>query len=213
MRSDDAMVLPESKKTRRQAYADQTREAIVGSARSLFAEKGYAATTVEEIARRANVAGITVYTTVGGKSGLLRHLMDIWSTAPVVENTLEEIHALGNGGDVVLAVARVSRAMREQFGDIIYVMLNAAPNDAEVAASLRIATERYQASFVTVAEHLRKLEALQEGLNVATAAEILWFYFGYSSYRTLHDENGWSYDQAEAWLAGAARRALLETLG
>ena len=213
MHSVKATVLPESKKTRRQAYADQTREAIVGSARSLFAERGYAATTVEEIARRANVAGITVYTTVGGKSGLLRHRMEIWSTAPVVENTLEEVHALEDGADVVLAAARVSRSMREQFGDIIYVMLNAAPNDLEVAANLRIATERYKASFVTVAEHLRKLEALQDGLSVGTAAEVFWFYFGYSSYRTLHDENGWSYDQAEAWLAEAAKKALLKTHG
>ena len=90
-------MLSEPKKSRRQAYAGQTREAIVDSARSLFAEKGYAATTVEEIARRANVAAITVYTTVGGKSGLLRHLMEIWSAAPIVEDTLEKIHAERGG--------------------------------------------------------------------------------------------------------------------
>ena len=209
----DVMTPPEAKKTRRQAYADQTREAIVGAARSLFAEKGYAATTVEEIARRANVAGITVYTTVGGKGGLLRHLMEVWSAAPIVENTLKEIHALEKGADVVLAVARVSRTMREQFGDIIYVMLNAAPNDAEVAANLEIATQRYKASLVAVAKHLRNLKALQKGWKVETAAEILWFYFGYSSYRTLHDENGWSYDQAETWLAAAATTALLKVPG
>lgn len=203
----------EPKKTRRQTYAGQTREAIVGSARSLFAEKGYAATTVEEIAKRANVAAITVYNTLGGKSGVLRHLMEIWSTAPAVENTLKEIHALGDGADVVVAVARVSRAMREQFGDIIYVMLNAAPHHAEVAANLSIATERYKNSFLTVAEHLSELGALQDGLSVQMAAEVFWFYFGYSSYRTLHDENGWLYDGAETWLAESAKGATLKPLG
>ena len=38
---------------------------------------------------------------------------------------------------------------------------------------------------------------------------MLWFYFGYSSYFTLHDDNGWSYRRAERWLAGQARRELL----
>jgi len=39
--------------------------------------------------------------------------------------------------------------------------------------------------------------------------DILWFYFGYASYFTLHDENGWSYERAERWLADQACRELL----
>jgi hypothetical protein len=41
------------------------------------------------------------------------------------------------------------------------------------------------------------------------ATDVLWFYFGYSSLSTLHDENSWAYDEAEQWLADQATRELI----
>jgi hypothetical protein len=38
---------------------------------------------------------------------------------------------------------------------------------------------------------------------------VLWFYFGYASLFTLHDDNSWSYERAEQWLANQACRELL----
>jgi hypothetical protein len=78
-----------------------------------------------------------------------------------------------------------------------------------VAASLQVATARYRRSFEIVAAHLEKHRAIRSGVDVATAAEVLWFYFGYSSYYTLHNEIGWSYDRAQKWLAEGAIKALL----
>jgi hypothetical protein len=43
--------------------------------------------------------------------------------------------------------------------------------------------------------------------------DLLWFYFGYSSYFTRHDDNGWSYERAEHWLADQAIAALLSPPG
>ena len=60
-------------------YAEQTRQAIIAAARRLFAEQGYAQTKMEEIARAAQVAPITVYSAVGGKLGILRTFTEIWS--------------------------------------------------------------------------------------------------------------------------------------
>jgi len=48
---------------------------------------------------------------------------------------------------------------------------------------------------------------------VAETVDLLWFYFGYSSYFTLHDDNGWSYERAEHWLADQAIAALLSPPG
>ena len=39
---------------------------------------------------------------------------------------------------------------------------------------------------------------------------MLWFYFGYQSYFTLHDDNAWTYQRAEQWLADQACEALLD---
>ena len=203
-------LLPEPKVSRRQEYADQTRAAIISAARKLFAEKGYAATRVEDIASLARVAAITVYTVVGGKAGLLRILMDIWSAAPIVEITLNSVQKMKDPRGVLESVVRASRSMREDYGDIIYVMLNAAPHDEAVAECLDIATARYRQSFLTVAEDLLDLKALRPELTLQDAADSLWFYLGYWGWYTLHNENKWSYEKAEQWLLKATTHALLQ---
>src|SRR5665647_2825572 len=52
--------------------ADATRLAIATTAGRLFAERGYAATSIEEIAAAAGVGRATVFTSVGGKPELLK---------------------------------------------------------------------------------------------------------------------------------------------
>ena len=68
--------------TRRDEYAQATRQAILDSARALFAERGYFATKVDDIAAKARVAPATVYAVTGGKYGLLTELTRIW-TRPI----------------------------------------------------------------------------------------------------------------------------------
>jgi len=90
------------------------------------------------------------------------------------------------------------------------VMLATAPHDRAVAAALRSATSVYRKAFVPLAERLATLGALRQGVSVDTAVDLFWFYFGYTSYFTLHDDNGWSYERAEHWLAEQACRELLK---
>src|SRR5436190_23776005 len=52
--------------------AEATRLAIAAAAGRLFAERGYAATSIEEIATAAAVGRATVFSSVGGKPELLK---------------------------------------------------------------------------------------------------------------------------------------------
>ena len=196
--------------TRRQMYAEQTRQAIIAAARRLFAKKGYAQTKVEEIARAAQVAPITVYSTVGGKLGILRTLMEIWSATPKNDELLNRVLAEREPRAVIACLAAGVRSLREEFGDIAYFMQDAAPHDPDVHKSLEVATGRYRAFFVQVVEHLANLGSLRPDLTPRDAADICWFYFGYWGYYTLHNENGWPYERAEAWLCDMATAALLK---
>src|SRR5581483_7518378 len=54
----------------------QRREQLVQVGRSLFAEKGYDGTSIEEIAARANVSKPVVYEHFGGKEGLYAVVVD-----------------------------------------------------------------------------------------------------------------------------------------
>ena len=54
----------------------ERREQLLNIGRSVFAEKGYAATSVEEISQRADVSKPIVYEHFGGKEGLYAVVVD-----------------------------------------------------------------------------------------------------------------------------------------
>jgi AcrR family transcriptional regulator len=197
------------KRTRRQDYAEATRQAIIDAARRLFAEHGYFATEVDDLAAEARVAPATVYAVTGGKQNLLNILITAWTTDPIVEQTLSNVDTSTDPAAIIREVASASRTMREAYVDVIRVMLATAPHDEAVAQQEQAATAIYRAALAPIAERLVQLGGLQPGINAADAVDLLWFYFGYSSYFTLHDDNGWSYERAEHWLADQAIAALL----
>ena len=45
-------------------------------------------------------------------------------------------------------------------------------------------------SLKPVAQRLEEMRCVKSDLNVRKIVDILWFYFGYSSYFTLHDDTG-----------------------
>ncbi len=193
----------------RKQYAEQTRSAILAAARELFSERGYFSTTVDDIAGRAGVAAITVYNSAGGKSGLLRALTDIWSTAPIIETNRKIMATLAEPVEVLRVVAKTARVIREDFGDIVILMLATAPHDKDVSENLVRATTRYRQSLRVVVQHLIRLNALPNAVSEDEAVDILWFYFGYWGLYSLHVENGWDFDKAERWLCDAAIHSLL----
>jgi AcrR family transcriptional regulator len=197
------------KRTRRQDYAEATRQAIIDSARQLFAKHGYFATKVDDIAAEARVAPATVYAVTGGKQNLLNILITAWTTDPVVGQTLSNVDTSTDAAAIIREVAFASRTMREAYVDVIRVMLATAPHDEAVAKQEQAATAIYRSALVPIAERLVQIGGLKAGLGAADAVDLLWFYFGYSSYFTLHDDNGWSYERAEHWLADQATAALL----
>src|SRR5258707_2450362 len=195
--------------SRREEYAEATRRAILKAARRLFSERGYCATKVDDIAALARVAPATVYAVSGGKRGLLRTLTETAITDPIIEATIGRIGQMDDPTAVLRLVAASVRSMREEFGDVMRVLLNTAPHDQAVFDSLAIATTRYRSAFVPIARRLMDLGALREDLDLDEAVDVFWFYFGYSGLFTLHDENGWSYERAEQWLCREASRTLL----
>jgi AcrR family transcriptional regulator len=63
-------------KTLRERQAEATRQLLVSTARELFTERGYQATSVEEIIQRAGVARGALYHHFSGKDALFRAVYD-----------------------------------------------------------------------------------------------------------------------------------------
>jgi AcrR family transcriptional regulator len=195
--------------SRRAEYAEATRRAIVAAARELFSKQGFFSTKVDEIAARARVSPATVYAVSGGKHGLLLAAIDSTGCHAATNVTVSRIRTMNDPVAILRLLASTCRMMREDFGDVMRVMLNTAPHDKTVAEIQDAVTARYRGALASVSQRLAKLGALRQGLDADQAADVLWFYFGYSGLFTLHDENGWSYARAEEWLCREASRALL----
>jgi AcrR family transcriptional regulator len=195
--------------TRRERYALETRTAILDAARKLFARRGYFATTVDDIAAEAEVASATVYSSTGGKQGVLLEILDLWSLDPQIQATLQHVTTSTDPREVIDVLASAAREMRERWDDVVTIFLTTAPHDAGVAEQFTTFTNFYRQCIATIANRLANLDALRDGIDTAYATDVLWLYFGYGSLYTLRHENGWSYDRAERWLAAQAARELL----
>lgn len=203
------MVNATSGSNRRVEYAALTRQAIIDAARKLYSANGFFATKVEEIAADARVAPATVYAVCGGKHGLLHTLIQQWTNAAIIASTYEHVAELTDAEAILRATASGTRQVRAEWGDVIRMVLVTAPHDTRAAQALARATDDYRNGCVLTARRLADIGALRPGTDVDLAVDILWFYFGYSSYFTCVDENGWSLERAEEWLLDQARAALL----
>ena len=69
-------IVPMAVKSLRERQAEATRQLLVAVARDLFAERGYAGTSIEEIIRRAGVARGALYHHFPGKDALFRAVFE-----------------------------------------------------------------------------------------------------------------------------------------
>ncbi|MEU6642220.1 TetR/AcrR family transcriptional regulator [Saccharomonospora sp. NPDC046836] len=76
-------------RSRREDYSESTRAALVDSAVLLFTERGYAGTSLEEIARRARVTKGALYHHFAGKQAVFEAAFDAVETE--VKGRLEKI--------------------------------------------------------------------------------------------------------------------------
>lgn len=195
--------------TRSERYAQMTKRAIIDAARTLFSQRGYFATTVEDIAAEAQVAPATVYSSAGGKQGVLAEILALWSSDPQIQETLDGVSASTDPHEIIESLARAARQMRERWDDAVRIFRTTAPHDSVVAEQFGSSTRFYRQCIADIAQRLAELHGLRDGIDAEYATDVLWLYFGYGSLDTLHHENGWSYDRAEHWLANQAARDLL----
>jgi AcrR family transcriptional regulator len=194
---------------RREAAAAATRQAILDASRELFRAQGYVATTVVQIAAAARVGVNTVYTSTGGKPRILTALATDAVQDPLAEQTIARVAQADDGREAVAIAAAGIREDSEKYADLITIILDTAPADAEAAGVLRFVHEGFREALGAIADRLVELGALRDGLDRASAVDLLWYYFGLASWRVLVQENGWSWNRAESWLSQQATTALI----
>jgi AcrR family transcriptional regulator len=196
---------------RRADAAAATRTAILTSARTMFLERGYAEVTVSDIAKAARVAVQTVYASVGGKAAILSALLQPAIGGAILTETLAAVAATNDPGRVIDLTADGTRRVHEQHWDMLFGLFRHAPAEPAAREVHDAAVTTYLAALSTIVDRLVHLDGLAAGLDHARALDLLWFYLGQSAWFTLVGDRGWSFDEAQAWVASSARNALLRS--
>ncbi len=110
--------------------AAKTRQSLLIAARSVFSRKGYASTTLEEIAQEAGLTRGAIYWHFGSKAELYLALLDEYS---------------GKGGEIIQAAAAQGGTLVEILGRVFVRMLEAMETDLALREVMEISlfkTER-----------------------------------------------------------------------
>jgi len=102
-------------KTRREMYSEATRAALLDEATTLFAERGYAGTSLEDIASASQVTRGAVYHHFASKQALFEAVLDIQET-----RALAGITAAAASPDPLEAALLALDAFLDQCCDPVY---------------------------------------------------------------------------------------------
>ena len=103
---------PDTRRNLRERRAQLTRDEILRAARRLFAERGYARTSVRDIAQAAGVSPQTVYDSVGSKQALVSRLNDLIDAEAGVADIVRAAAESDNPWEVAATSARVTWSRR-----------------------------------------------------------------------------------------------------
>lgn len=193
--------------SRQAEQSARTRREIVTAARRLFAEHGYAGTSVSRVATEARVSVQTIYDSVGSKAELVRAMNDLIDEESGIAEIARTIETLEDPPDLVAVPARISRRILERCGDIVRASLGAAASDPELGAVAEVGRERHHRGVQGLVGRLDALEALAVPRD--EAFRVLGMLTDTRTALICLDDYGWTLPEWESWAAQSAARLLL----
>jgi AcrR family transcriptional regulator len=187
----------------------------VAAGHDLFVELGYVRTTVDAIAARAGVSRKTVFTSVGGKPGVLKLAWD-WALAgddePVAIADRPEVRARMEERDPVVFVGSwvaLQAAIAHRLAPLFDVLTVAADGDAEVAALLDVNERNRSDGARRFVEHLAEIGGLRADLRADRAAQVAELLMDPVPCRRLVIDGGWTLEEYAAYVTRVAVATLL----
>lgn len=192
---------------RRREQAAQTRSLVLAAAASLFADRGWSATGVRDIAQEAGVAVETVYANFGSKTELLLTAIDVGvvgDAEPVALSQRPEFTALGVGGfaDRISAAARLLTGINQRTWGLRRALNEAAGSEQQVAAKLHELERRRRVN-------------VREGVEMVVGRPVeddvldgLWVVMGADAFYLLTQIGGRPVEDYERWLTVTIHRLL-----
>ena len=199
----------------RRARAQRTREDVIEAARRLFVERGFVATTVNDIAAAAHVSAETIYKGFGSKTALVaavaRALIrgDADATPLRERPVIAQIRAEPDPRAQLQRYARLLAEVQPRVAPLVAVIREAARSDVALEETLRELEADRLEGMTEFASQLAKAHALRAGVTARTAADVLWTFNSPEIYELLVVRRRWSLARYEKWTADQLAAALL----
>ena len=191
--------------------AQQTRRRIVAAASRLFVQRGYASTSVADIAAEAGVVSRTIYLDFPNKRALLDQAIGVaigGDDAPVMlrdrnwfRQTVE-----APGTDIPALFAKVNAALLARSAALLEAAEAAASADPELAERRDRGHENRRADLRRAATAI----ASKTGADVDYVTDLLYTLGSSAVYALYVFQCGWSPKRYERWLREALEAAILK---
>src|ERR1700759_848400 len=158
---------------RRQAMAAQPRPHILQAPRQVCARRGYAATSITDIANEAGVAVQTIYARLGSKRGMLIALIDLIDQEAGVEELVEQVQSPSTPSKALSAGVRLTRIFQERCGDIIGALFSAAGAEPELADAVAEGQRRHREAARITIDRILHLDGLRDHQHPERAQALL----------------------------------------
>lgn len=196
----------------REAQIAQTEQRIIAAATELFLADGYVPTTLEAVARRAQIAPRTVYVRFGTKAALFKRVVDtaiVGDTEPVGvldRDWAQAAVTAPTAAQRIAASAAIGRQIMQRTGALFAVAQQAAAVEPLIAEGWQQGREQSrhaQAVFWTrmaddgLLDPAVDLDWLIDTTSILAAAE---------TYLLITRMTTWDLDTYQDWLAAAFNR-------
>lgn len=204
----------------RRAQAEATRRRILDVARGLFIERGYAGTSVAQIAAASGVSAPTVFAAFTSKVNLLKvaaETMIVGDAEPVPlaeRPEMRHVHAAATAEEVLDRLAELNTAAAGRAYPIFAVLYAAADAEPEIAELVRLIDGQRLAGATMLARTvLDRLDGDGRGGGdpdrLAEVRDTIWAFNALSMYGMLVVQRGWPADRYRDWLRTALHALIL----
>ena len=198
-----------------QARTRLARRAVIESARALFLERGYQATTIDAISERSDVPAPTIYRLFSSKLGILKAVLDVSiggddrDVAMLDRPEVRTLLASPDPEEQLAGFAGVVHGVMERAGSVHRLLADAARSDHDAAALLEDIARQRHTGQNRIAQALAHKGALRAGLDERDAADVIHALASPEVYGLLVLDRGWSGDRYENWLRSILAEQLL----
>jgi AcrR family transcriptional regulator len=180
---------------------------VVAAATELFAQRGYMATSLADVAERAEVSRATVVAAFGSKPALLKQALDdalAGDDEPIAVRDrpwFQPVWEARTARATLTAYASVCTLIAARAAPVVEAVRRASDSSPELADLWGDWLRGRRAGAAMVIGHPPVTHALRPELTPRAARDVLWTLNDPALYAGLVDQRRWSEKRFEAWLS------------